>query len=585
MSESIVAVTTSQFTENPASCNCPSPVPVGKTVYYTLVFGGIFSIPLCFNYAFAWTMYHWQHLRVHERQIPPVYPSFLPYLGSVIELAINGQTYLKRATSYAGEMAAARMTILGKEIYFFQDRESVAAMWKQQLLSSPVEAYIYSLSYIFGMKETALATYRADDSGPFRKPYPGSNVRSQDRVDHITHSGLLKALTGSGLAPTAQQFMESFLERLDNLPADENWTDMPDLLKFFQDVVGTASMQAVAGPTLLKLNPTFVDDFWSYDKYVPWFARGVPSFIMLGAVKNRGNLINQIKSWYAYARQHFDESSISKDGDGDPFWGSELMRGRQKTLLLARNQDDDSLASADLGLIWASVSNSTPTAMFATMHMFKEPGLVARVRKSVDSQRDSNNPSALDVERLLQNPLLSSIYAETLRMYVKSYFVASSPHADVALGRGWLPKGEIALVNSGIAHMDARVWNTKSGVYPVDSFWADRFITDPRDPSSGPVKPGVERQARGEPTAEKTEPYFSLDGLEGSWIPYGGGHAICPGRFLTKNLILLSSAVIADRFDIQILGGHLKLSSAKFGLGSLRPKEAIPFRIKRRVTD
>ena len=30
--------------------------------------------------------YHWQHRRAHDRQIPPVYPSFLPYLGSIIQL-------------------------------------------------------------------------------------------------------------------------------------------------------------------------------------------------------------------------------------------------------------------------------------------------------------------------------------------------------------------------------------------------------------------------------------------------------------------------------------------------------------------
>lgn len=250
-----------------------------------------------------------------------------------------------------------------------------------------------------------------------------------------------------------------------------------------------------------------------------------------------------------------------------------------------------------------SVSNIVPSAMFNTFHIFNEPGLLARVRNVLDQRRRSESSSGFDIGKLVKDPLLSSIYAETLRVYVKTYFVASSPHEDVLLGKWWLPKGKVALVNSGISHMDEGFWNTKAGTYPVNKFWPDRFITYAHDPSSGPTKPGTGQPKRREMTGadrpKTSEGSFDLDGLEGSWIPYGGqyppthpkstsnnlsgGHAICPGRFLAKTAIILSGALIADRYDIELLAPLPPMSSAKFGLGTQKPGDAMPFRVCRRA--
>jgi len=61
-----------------------------------------------------------------------------------------------------------------------------------------------------------------------------------------------------------------------------------------------------------------------------------------------------------------------------------------------------------------------------------------------------------------------------------------------------------------------------------------------------------------------------------------GGHAICPGRFLAKSAILLACALMVENFDMEILTGDIEMSYAKFGLGTLRPKNPIPFKLRRR---
>jgi hypothetical protein len=159
--------------------------------------------------------------------------------------------------------------------------------------------------------------------------------------------------------------------------------------------------------------------------------------------------------------------------------------------------------------------------MFATVHIFKEHGLLERVRQTIGDK----DPFGSDRLELTKDPLLQSIYMETLRFYVKSYFLTTSPLADINVGKWHIPKNGMIFVNSGVSHMDKDFWNSKGGLWPVTTFWADRFITYPNVEDSGPMLPEVAKEARARSDrsiSNGERPYISMDGLEGSWIPYGG---------------------------------------------------------------
>jgi hypothetical protein len=162
------------------------------------------------------------------------------------------------------------------------------------------------------------------------------------------------------------------------------------------------------------------------------------------------------------------------------------------------------------------------------MHIFRDPSTLQRIRASLDAAFPT--PQDLlrsDPKHLLKQPLLCSVFAETLRLYVKVFFAFSSPHQDVSLGRYRLPRAQLGLWNSDLPHMDEQFWNTRGGKFPVTEFWAERFLVDERDPESGPVRPDVrEREGRtwtkGEEGGVEGTVRFSTEGLDGSWVPYGG---------------------------------------------------------------
>lgn len=112
--------------------------------------------------------------------------------------------------------------------------------------------------------------------------------------------------------------------------------------------------------------------------------------------------------------------------------------------------------------------------------------------------------------------------------------------------------------------MDSEVWSNAKDSYPVDKFWPGRFLRNTR---SGPVQ-------------------FSLPDTEGSWLPFGSGANLCPGRHFAKIHCIVTLAMMVDTFDCDILAEsrHLNLGLSKFGMGVLPPSGNVAARMSRRYS-
>ncbi|KAI1204974.1 Pfs, NACHT and ankyrin domain protein [Annulohypoxylon truncatum] len=476
---------------------------------------------------------------------------------------------------------------MGTTYYYFQDRETLEKLFKHKALSSAIDMYGFRNSKILGASKESSTVYSADNSGPFPQPHPNSNVLPHNRVDHITHSLAFRGLTGPGLQPATRRFAKEMPRKFAEQGITEDWTEMGDFAQFFRHNLGPSGVQCIFGPTMLRLNPTFVQDIFEFDRLFPKFAPGLPYFMMPKNYDFRERLACQFKTWYQYARKHFDPSLIDADGDGDPIWGCAMMRSRQALLLKADKHDDDVLSHLDVGLSWATIVNVVVTTMFAVYHIFQDKDLLARVRHDLKEYLTGRSVQDVDPQKLARDvPLLSAIYAESMRVYIKVYSAYSSAHEDIDLGKWVLPKGALALVNSEPSHMDKTFWNTKNNMYPVETFWADRFMVNPSDPTSGPVNPDIwDRSMRFEKADTGGKPYFSMEGCQGSWIPYGGGFSMCPGRFLVKSIIILTCGFLAMEYDIEILTDSIEFTNYRYGMGVEDMKHPLPFRIRKRVVE
>ena len=142
--------------------------------------------------------------------------------------------------------------------------------------------------------------------------------------------------------------------------------------------------------------------------------------------------------------------------------------------------------------------------------------------------------------------------------------------------------------------MNPYVWNagTPETPHPLDTFWADRFLIYPNDPMSGPARKDIlpiqvkdSTSTMEEKSLEKIEPRFSLEGVAGGWIPYGGGQRMCPGRHFAKQEIIGTLALLLTHYEIELrepTKGAPECDMRFFPFGGLPPTKEIPFRMRRR---
>lgn len=163
----------------------------------------------------------------------------------------------------------------------------------------------------------------------------------------------------------------------------------------------------------------------------------------------------------------------------------------------------------------------------AIIHTFKDVSLHKRLREDLDELCKGKHFEDIYHKEFTSHTLLSAIYAETLRLHVTAFVPVIPLHGELDLGKWRIPQASWGFINAGVAHHNKDVWNTKAGLHPVESFWADRFIVDPADALSGPIRHGS-WDHRGLSHHEDDDdvnfrgPHFSLEGLDGSWIPFGG---------------------------------------------------------------
>ena len=297
---------------------------------------------------------------------------------------------------------------------------------------------------------------------------------------------------------------------------------------------------------------------------------------------------------------------------------STLLKAAKSERLISRSISIDITGSEDAtDCSRSSTSNIITTVFWFVYELMGNPELLSKIRAEVATSRNqtgTGSVSVVDDEKLCVQPYILSAYAEVLRLRTYNLVVTSSDRGDFNFREWILPKDKLVAISTHTGHMDSRAWNTGSigTKRPLTTFWAERFLTYPSDPLSGPLRPknfhgksvrSLKRDGCQDVTIVKecqpqAAPQFSLTGLSGIWTPYGGGHSICPGRYLAKKQILLSVGLLTATYDFEFVRKEKFWLDMKrlirrrsdfqpdmryFGMGVLPCKEKVYISVKERV--
>ena len=273
----------------------------------------------------------------------------------------------------------------------------------------------------------------------------------------------------------------------------------------------------------------------------------------------------------------------------------------------------------------SGLSNGMPSAFWLIFHTIQDPSLLSAARAEIEACRlptttstadnltntdatpsSSSLPPTFDTAKLTSQPLLQSLFAETLRKYIAVYTTRQTKYSPAQILNHTIPQDKLIMINSAIAHTDERNWNSVSRVeqkvengdngeeyHPVTEFWGHRFLVPSTSTSTSTSNASCSAQSsalgvEGEGSAPRQK--FSLDRYRGAWIPFGGGIHQCPARHWIKTQMLLSLAVIVSSFEIEVLcndsiggkGKEVEVDVGRDGLGALYPAGKVGFRIRKR---
>lgn len=188
---------------------------------------------------------------------------------------------------------------------------------------------------------------------------------------------------------------------------------------------------------------------------------------------------------------------------------------------------------------------------------------------------------------LVISPVIFSKYTMICSLILDARIAVSrvSELEDFDLDGFRIKKNQTLMIFSRPLALNEEAWTAagRQPTLPLSQFQAERFLVQ-KGASSGNETP---RECEKE-TKESQELRFSLDGLAGLWLPYGGGQRMCPGRHFAKAEVLSTFALLFTHFDLE-LGDRVNTSAISPDLrwvptGALPPASNVPFRIKRKTT-
>nr|POE86524.1 cholesterol 7-alpha-monooxygenase [Quercus suber] len=338
------------------------------------------------------------------------------------------------------------------------------------------------------------------------------------------------------------------------------------LYQWLRDRMFNASVTALLGEKLLQMYPDYCKDFYGFD-----------NFVMGEGVERRQRIFDNLERWSLAMHKQSGGTPIDPEGPAwEPLFGSRLNRARQLDYK-NRNLNTKTGAALDLGITFALGSNAVPATGWMLMNILDphgDPAVLPRLLVELRSAEQADG--SIDVPTLIAQPLLQSLWTETLRLYTDVLVTRNLPEdLTVPLDEDGkrelvMKKGSNVFAPSWLGHRDAAAWSHDD--VPYDRFQAERFLV--KDPETG-------------------KQTFSLNGTNGKFFPFGGGRTICPGRVFAKQEALGALALILLRFDFEVMGFVDKdqkrtdmfpeFAKAFAGSGALAPGGDLKVKIRRRA--
>lgn len=326
--------------------------------------------------------------------LPPHVTSYIPYLGSALEMSRRGIRHFiaKYTHKFRHAHPVFTATIAGDHCLFIGDPDHVTMVYRY---SQHLDDYALQKQFT----RNVLGITDAVDEGVIF----GDVAKEAHRQYHHY------LFSDGELNKTVREAQDIFREILPQMiggggtggsSGRDSWHQQ-DLYRFVRDCVFKASVAPLISRHLATDEASKLYEV--FDKGVPLMFGEAPSFLVAKAADARTSLIDIIS----------DDRFVGE--------GSDLMKAR-----MGLDFSSNSFVRSALGLLFASVGNSIPAVFWCLYHILADPVAYEAVRTEVEgvinsrkmnSGNDDAGPSSFSLEELDHMVLVKSCFQEALRLY------------------------------------------------------------------------------------------------------------------------------------------------------------------------
>ncbi|KAI9788755.1 MAG: hypothetical protein M1816_006612 [Peltula sp. TS41687] len=144
---------------------------------------------------------------------------------------------------------------------------------------------------------------------PSIKPQTTSTTQLEENIEHLIHRAVNTGLSGAPLDALTARFQEYLVEQIEDelrSKIGDDWIEFPDLNAFVEKYVFEAAVRSMFGTYILSLNPTLAEDFSKFNRFIGATFMGQPRWLKPAAYRAREKMLENIKRWQRYTREHCD---------------------------------------------------------------------------------------------------------------------------------------------------------------------------------------------------------------------------------------------------------------------------------------
>ncbi|CAN8100566.1 unnamed protein product [Discula destructiva] len=462
---------------------------------------------------------------------PPLLKHSIPYYGFMLGL------YRKRMDYFDLIRPAKRGVVavqFDKKTYVAWSPTIIQACSRNRYMSIQEMGNGFS-KHVFGCKEDQSSTSVSSDNAE-------SAANSVDALEEM----FSKVLQGPPLIQMNVRALGTIADALNAIPAYSG-LEIPNLYRWLRTNVTLATTDGLFGAkNPLRLDHSIIDALFEFeDKRYPLLLgkillKFLPGGGSLGSNKSleaREVVQRHLMKYYGEGHDQREDTSAFIRG------AAQHYRSIGATV--------DYMTRIGLSTLWVSTVNTIPTMYWFFTNVMLRPQLIDRLVREINEARGETPllrvtrddkgkrvGAVLNISNIEQQcPLLTSCYRETIRLG-NQLFGLRMVDKDTTVtdedGTQYLLKKGHNVIWSGKSLHRSEVWDN------ANEFDPDRFTP--------------EREAEKEARKRKQ-----------SYMPFGGGRHLCPGRHFAfaENLGFLAAMVVGFQLD------GLKQENVRMGLGNV----------------